>query len=396
MDAAPEPTDPKICLTSVHPPESTRHPAPRAARNPSPGFPFAEPTGDFRLTATKNRPPASEPASDPIDPTAPLVPLVHRSLRPANAVAGIRFRHATWSSNRQRVQDALLGYDAYAPEWWRHPDDPNAPDVTTLPPPSNRTRRFADCGARSVVLRNVDDPTRFKIACERCHDRFCLPCMQDRARLIVANLKAQLPYEPTRFLTLTLKHSDDPLQEQLNRLYESFTTLRRRGFWQQHVTGGIAFLELKLSRNDNRWHPHLHVLLRGSYLPQQLVRDAWLQITGDSHIIDLTMIKSPEQLYSYLTKYVTKGWDAGMYRDHARLVEAISALMHRKLLTCFGDFAHLRLLEPPTVETWVELGTLHELYILRDRGVPWALSAYAAIFTRPFDHPVVEVPDDGW
>ena len=396
MDATPEPTGPNICPTSVHPPESTMHPPPRGRRKPGPGFPLVQSTGDFRLTATENRPPASQPASDPIDTSAPLVPLVDRSLRPPNATAGIRFRHATWSANRQRVAEGLRGFDTYS-----HKHDAR---LCHLPysytrdyhQPSRRELRFADCGLRSIVLRSVDDPNRFKIACERCHDRFCLPCMQDRARLIVANLKAQLSYEPTRFLTLTLKHSDDPLQSQLDRLYESFATLRRRGFWGQHVTGGIAFLELKLSPNDNRWHPHLHVLLRGSYLPQQLVRDAWLQITGDSHIIDLTMIKSPEQLYSYLTKYVTKGWDAGMYRDHPRLVEAISALMHRKLLTCFGEFAHLRLLQPPTVETWVELGTLHELYVLRDRGVPWALAAYAAIFTRSFDPPAVDIPDDGW
>lgn len=386
---------PNISPTSLDPPESTQHPPPAAARSRARGFPFVKSTGDFHLVADENRPRPRAPATDPLDPNRLLDPILDRSLRTANHNAGIRFRHHTWSANRERVLEALLPHDPDRLAWIDFLADPGLPDVDPYPTPTSRARRFIYCGSRSIVLQSADDPSRYKIACERCHDRFCLPCMQDRARLIVANLKAQLQYEPTRFITLTLKHNDAPLNEQLDRLYQCFTNLRRRQFWQDAVTGGVAFLELKLSKNDGCWHPHLHVLARGSYVPQRLLSETWLQVTGDSHVVDVRMAKSPEHLYSYLTRYVTKSWDNGIYRALHKLREAIQALAGRKLLASFGDFCRLRLLQPPTQETWLELGTLQEIMTLAARRVTWAMTACTVIFSSTYDPPVcVEPPDE--
>ena len=386
---------PDICPTHLDPPESTLHPPRRRSRKHTQGFPLAQSTGDFHLVADENRPRPRAPATDPIDPNLPLIPIGQRAHRDTNATAGIQFRHHTWRHHRQRVQEALDVVPRNPRPWIDLEDEPDGFDENPPPGATDRARRFDACGSRSIVLQHADDPSRYKVGSTRCHDRFCLPCMQDRARLIVANLKAQLRYEPARFLTLTLKHSDAPLAQQLDRLYTSFICLRRRKFWHDFVTGGIAFLELKLSSTDHRWHPHLHVLLRGNYLPQKLVADAWLQITGDSYIVDIRYVPSPEHLYSYLTRYVTKGWDAGIYRKLHALREAIHALKGRKLLSCFGDFSALRLLEPPTSETWLELGTLHEVVTLARRGIAWAVTAAAAIFSPAWEPPLcIEPPDD--
>lgn len=394
MAGTPRRLLPQICPTSLDPPESTLHPRHGTSRILIPRFPLAKSTGDFRLVGEVDRPAPVAPAMDPLDPNMPLKEVSERAHRTSNAAAGIRFRHATWAGNRSRVLEALVQDDPDPLAWIQFRDDPTLPDIDSPPPPTSRARRFAVCGTRAIVLQCVTDPSRFKVGCERCHDRFCLPCMQDRARLIVANLKAQLHYEPTRFITLTMKHNDDPLADQLDRLYTSFTCLRRRQFWQDTVTGGVAFLELKLSTADDRWHPHLHVLARGKYIPQKLIADAWLQITGDSHIVDVRMAKSPEHLYSYLTRYVTKAWDAGIYRKIHRLREAISALSGRKLLSSFGNFAALCLLKPPTSETWVELGTLQEVITLAARRIAWAVTACTAIYSASFEPPVcVEPPD---
>lgn len=390
---SPHPHD--IYPTSLDPPESTLHPPRRRSRRPGQGFPFAEPTGGFHLVPDENTPRVSTPGPDPKDDPLGKNTISGRSTGKPNMLAGIHFRHHTWNLNRVRVLEALLDDDPNKLAWIDFDDDPNLPDVAPRPAPSERSRRFIACGTRSIVLQSADDPKRYKIGCERCHDRFCLPCMQDRARLIVANLKAQLKYEPTRFLTLTLKHTDAPLREQLDRLYASFVTLRRRAFWQEAVTGGVAFLELKLSSADDAWHPHLHVLLRGKYLAQRLIADAWLQITGDSFIVDIRMAGSPEHLYSYLTRYITKGWDTGIYRTLHKLREAISALKGRKLLSSFGDFSSLRLLAPPTSETWVELGTLREVLTLAAARCAWAMAACVVIFSPSYEPPAcVEPPDD--
>ncbi len=330
------------------------------------------PPQGFHLTPEQNKSPPQAAAKDPLDPSLVMLPTVERAARTSNRIAGTIFRHSTWQPDRDRVEAALHDPKIRGPRFWR----------------------FRDCGSQAVVFKTDEDPPRYKIACTRCHDRFCLPCSQDRARLIVANMRKQIPYQTTRFITLTLKHSDEPLSQQLDRLYVGFAHLRRRTFWKGLVTGGVAFLELKLSSSDKRWHPHLHILVRGKYVPHQILSDAWLQVTGDSYIVDVRLAKTPDQVYSYLAKYVTKGWGPGVYRNYERLTEAIIALKGRKLLLCFGDLAHAKLLEPPTDETWIELGTLHEIIELSRRKIHWAMLAYSNLFTRDFTPPLDRVPPD--
>lgn len=330
------------------------------------------PAEGFRLVPELNGVPASTATKDPLNPSVVMLPTVERAARTSNWADGVMFRHDSWRSNRDRVEAALSDPRIRGPRFWR----------------------FQECGSQAIVYKSADDPPRYKVGCKRCHDRFCLPCSQDRARLIIANMKQQIPYETTRFLTLTLKHSDDPLTEQLERIYVSFAHLRRRTFWRGLVTGGIAFLELKLSASDGRWHPHLHVLIRGKYIPQKILSASWLDITGDSYIVDIRLPKTPTQVYSYLARYVTKGWGPGIYRNYDRLTEAIIALKGRKLLLCFGQFAHLKLLEPPTEGTWEELGTLHEIIELARQGIPWAMAARVHLFAIDFKPPLNHVPPD--
>lgn len=340
----------------LDPLESTPQTPPTAHGKPGPEWPLAPPSEGFHLVSEPNNGRKPKPGRDGLDGMKASILLKQSAASAHNWSAGIQFRHRTWRHDRARVLDALESPQLSGRRFWR----------------------FRDCGSEAIVYQDPSDPTRYKVGCKRCHDRFCLPCSQDRARLILANIKEQLPEAPTRFLTLTLKHSDEPLPEQLDRLYDAFKILRRREFWREKVSGGVAFLELKLSRGDSRWHPHLHVLIRGKFLPQKALSDLWLNITGDSHIVDVRMAKHIGQVYRYLVSYVTKGWDVGLYRNRPRLCEAIHALKGRKLLTCFGDFAKLHLLKPPEAETWKALGTLAEI---QDRATLGDAAAIAALET---------------
>ena len=298
--------------------------------------------------------------------------MISRSHQPENWKAGVIFRHETWERDRDAVKRALETEGETNKRYWR----------------------FRGCGSQAIVFQAPDDPTRYKIGCKRCHDRFCLPCSQDRARLIAANLRAQLPYEPTRFLTLTLCHTDDPLRDQIERLYKSFYKLRQKPFWSDRVVGGLAFLEVKLGKCGRRWHPHLHVLLRGKYLPQRWISDTWFAITSDSHIVDIRMASDPEHIYKYLAKYVTKGWSRSVYRDHAKLCECINAMKGRRLLVAFGTFSVLQLLKPPDKETWNQLGTLLEVITLAGRGDEWAIVACEALRCPGYVPPLETIPPD--
>lgn len=327
------------CLTSVHAPESTYDPGLNPSTGTPPTWPAVVGSGGFSLVGDdpgrkKSKPPTGRPAAGADPPS-----LTERAAVGVNLKSGIMFRHETWSTDRQRILAVLDG-----PEF-----------------SSERFFRFANCGAQSIVFVDPANPDRYKVGCNRCHDRFCLPCSQDRARLIGANLRDQMPDGPIRFVTLTLKHSDAPLAEQLDRLYESFARLRQRAFWKRSVSGGAAFTEVKISRTDGRWHPHLHVMCQGKYLPQNLLADAWFEVTGDSSIVDVRMAKSAEAVTRYLASYVTKGWSNAIYHHPEKLREIMLAMKGRKLVRTFGTWSKLRLLEPPPDGDWQPVATLHEL-----------------------------------
>lgn len=267
------------------------------------------------------------------------------------------FRHETWSDDRRKVLSALENGDFNR----------------------DRFERFADCGAQSIVFRDPANPERFKVGCNRCHDRFCLPCSQDRARLIAANLAEQRPPGTIRFLTLTLKHCDAPLAEQLSRLYECFAKLRRRAVWKKCVAGGAAFTEVKMARETDRWHPHVHVMMTGKYLPQKAIRDAWHEITGDSFVVDIRLARDEATVTRYLAKYVTKGWSPRVFHLRDKLVEILHAMAGRKLVITFGTWSKLRLLEPPPDGEWEPIATLQELIDRSRQGDTYARSVLTAI-----------------
>lgn len=87
--------------------------------------------------------------------------------------------------------------------------------------------RFCRCGSYAWVQRTVDDPPSYRVVSQHCRHRFCLPCQQDRGRLIAANLREKLPQAQLRFVTLTVRALDMSLAEALDHLYDSFSRLRR-------------------------------------------------------------------------------------------------------------------------------------------------------------------------
>lgn len=100
-----------------------------------------------------------------------------------------------------------------------------------------------------------------------------------------------------RFLTLT---SSDAAPDDIQRSWRClYMRLLRRGL----VTGYIKVPE---TGEDGR--KHLHILFRGSYIQQQLIKAMWKQIHL-SDVVDIRLVKSygnPKRLASYMAKYMTK------------------------------------------------------------------------------------------
>lgn len=249
------------------------------------------------------------------------------------------FRHSGWRVRRKIFWDALVRTNAS----------------------QGRLEHFQTCGASLWVQKAVaTDQVRIVGNC--CHDRFCLPCQSARAARIRANLAAHLKDHPARFVTLTLRHSRTPLNDQIDRIYRSFTELKRREFWKQNVIGGVAFLEVKLGERDGLWHVHLHCLVEGSYLDQRGLSEAWHAVTGDSSIVDVRRISSDDAAAHYVTKYVTKPADSSVLANHDALDEFVIAMKGRRLFNPFGTLRKIKLDEVPDDGTeWSNVTSLANL-----------------------------------
>lgn len=246
------------------------------------------------------------------------------------------FRHSGWAGDRLRVLAALK---------------------RTLRPP-DRILRFVNCGYGAYVLKSDDDPPRYRTAGSSCHDRFCLPCSQARSHTIALNVLDRLRDRPVRFLTLTVNTSQQTLHMSIDHLVASFQRLRRTASWQLHVTGGVAFLEIKWQPDTARWHPHLHCLIEGTYFPHATLKALWTRVTGGSSIVWITRVSGGPHVARYVTKYAAKPLNSSYLRDPARLDEAITALEGRRLSITFGRWRGVALTPKPPEKGWTNIGTV--------------------------------------
>jgi len=224
-----------------------------------------------------------------------------------------------------------------------------------------RYNSFADCGTGAYVLRSVDNPNKYRLAGSTCHDRFCTPCAAERSRTIATNVAAKLGTDGCRFLTLTVREGADGLRPAVAHLYASFRRLQRKRFWTRRVTGGAAFLEIKWNQPSQRWHPHLHCLLDGKYLPHPTIKAAWNTITGGSYIVDIRPCKGPAAITRYVTKYASKPLNMSYASDFARLCEAIVALKGKRICITFGNWKSVLLTDHADEDGWVQIESLESV-----------------------------------
>ena len=256
------------------------------------------------------------------------------------------FRHSGWAHDRRRVYDSFR----------------------RTAQTSNRLADFRDCGKHAFIFQSLDSPDQYVIGGSTCHDRFCLPCARERSRVIATNVLHQLEKEQARFMTLTLKSETEPLAALLSKLSTDFAALRRSKLWRNKVTGGVAFIEVKWKQKTQRWHPHLHCLVQGRYIPQRDLSALWLKITATSRIVDIRFASDTRGVTHYVTKYASKPFDHTVIMQPDRLDEAVLALKGKRLCLTFGSWRGLKLTERLDAERWINLGTLTEFLERAEAG----------------------------
>ena len=211
-----------------------------------------------------------------------------------------------------------------------------------------------------------------------------------KANLLAANLRKKLEQEPKgsyRFITLTLRHTDAPLKQQIKRLYTSFQRLRKDKLWKNSQTGGIVILEVKWSKDTGQWHPHLHVISDGGYIQKSDLSNKWNEITGDSSIVDIKLLSAEKDAAHYLAKYVSKGTNNEVWQNEGAAEEWTIAMKGVRSATTFGTWRAFKLLaRTPDSGTWVRVDSLNALYRRAAEGEEHAKHLIVMLFeTLAFD-----------
>lgn len=167
------------------------------------------------------------------------------------------------------------------------------------------------------------EPQEITAAAVRCKRWSCPVCSQiNRNRVIGIARRAK----PRALLTLTVRSTDyaspDDAAEALKR---GLRLLRLRLKRHPRLTN-FQFLAV-FEKHKSGW-PHLHLLIRGSFLPWQELRRMWEGITG-SYMVDIRRIASEGQAALYVSKYIGKDLAAfagckRWWRSHAYSEEDVS------------------------------------------------------------------------
>jgi hypothetical protein len=183
------------------------------------------------------------------------------------------------------------------------------------------------------------------------------------------------PDQRWRMVTLTLKSSKAPLKAQLKSLRSFFRRLRQRAVWKKAVTGGIAVIEVTFNRTTLEWHPHLHVVCTGEYIPRDGVVKDWKEITGGSWLVDIRKIESGEKASGYLSRYLTAPPDPAVMDDTDLFRQWYEALKGAHWCIRIGGLKVKIEPAPENVDPgdWVQICSVAELHRRAAAGEPTAV-----------------------
>lgn len=257
-------------------------------------------------------------------------------------------------------------------------------------------RAFRSCRTQAWFVRN-----RFtgqvQVHSRHCRNRLCPFCNAGKAARISTNVFAWIKtVDRPKLLTLTLKHSSAPLDQQVTALFAAFRKFRSLKPLRSTIRGGVWFLQVTLSPTDFTWHPHLHIILDADFVPQSQLVKHWLSVTHTSRILDVREIRSPEKAATYVSRYVSRPGAIHDWPVDYR-AQMYNCLGSRRSCGCFGTARVFRVLAKPPyirsdwepVGSWATVTSLAPINpeaatILRawQRGLPLA----PAVSLAPVDH----------
>ncbi len=203
-------------------------------------------------------------------------------------------------------------------------------------PENGRARRLSDCRQNAWFTRHVESG-EVRVASSACHLRWCPVCCNARRNYVTHSVAEWLTEaDHPKLITLTLRHTSAPLEHQISHLYDFFRELRRRKEFKAAVKGGVWFFQIKKSEKDGMWHPHIHALVTGLYLPRRRLSHMWCEVTYGSMVTEIRSIHDPAKVANDVARYATSpGSLVSLPPDDA--IEMVEALHGRRICGTWGS-----------------------------------------------------------
>lgn len=229
----------------------------------------------------------------------------------------------------------------------------------------NRVTQFNSCRQIAWFVRD-NETGRVHVQSNSCRLRWCPFCAKAKqAYMMHAISEWSEPKHNIRFVTLTLKHTSEPLSGQIDRLYSAFKLMRRDKDFKKLIASGIWFFQVKLNKDLTEWHPHLHILVTGQYIPKRLLSGIWYRCTKSSKIVDIAYVHNKQAVIRYVARYCARPSNLSEMPDEFT-IDVFDALHHRRLCGSWGCGKELKLSIPKDIPRgrFTSLGywsTVHEL-----------------------------------
>jgi len=231
---------------------------------------------------------------------------------------------------------------------------------------SHRTAQLLDC-RKFAWFAWHKETCKVKVIANACKLRWCPVCAESRQMHIREQVTAYIKtIRRPRLLTLTMSHSSDPLQEQVDRLYHAFRLLRKHRAIARLIRGGCWFFQIKKSKRDGCWHPHLHIILDSDYINKFTMSQEWFLTTGNSYIIDIRAITDPGKVADYVSRYCAKPCNLSDFTEADR-IEVATVLYGKRICGSFGTGAKCRFASKPPQDAamWQRIGNWTDIVIDR-------------------------------
>lgn len=232
---------------------------------------------------------------------------------------------------------------------------------------NGRHHRLDECRTQAWFARDKETGD-VRVFSKCCHIRWCPMCAAAKQAYITKSTSDWLnEVKHPKLLTLTILHQDLPLKEQIDNLYNWFQRLRKRKKFKDRVTGGIWFFQIKISKTDGLWHPHLHCLISGLSIYHSTIKQLWQDITYTSEIVDIRSLIDKDKAARHVARYAARPSEL-VNMDISKQVELIEAMHGRRLVGTWG-IARSVSLKPPVVEDksrWENLGSWSTIWGMKN------------------------------